>query len=588
MKNVEIKVNIVNEMRKIRSTVYGDRLAWVDELIQNTQRAKATEVHIQVEWDKVIVQDNGGGCDNPQVLFEKSESGWDESINSQNPFGEGFFSTIMVADKITVRSVGFESIFDVEKMFRENTIDCIEVKGSSRRSGFIVILENLNDEYREWSVQQRVKETAQYIKGTKFYLNGELIEHKDFTDTDGSKFSMQIDNEVATGWIRPFRWGGEYDGYGGDEYKLFAQERLVKEMSLSGVDGVVLAKENKIDLRSPDRKDVIYNEKRTKFDEVMKAEVKKVYLDVVQNGSDKDLDKYAELVDRYVPVEEYEKYLRFIYTTDMEDFKKILEIIKEKEKEEETVNFDEIAEMVEMEKQEMVEELEVRNEERETIDYEESQSNNNETEVVVRTGGEIRNNKATFYVRKKDIEIYQDKLALAEYHKTPVIIIRNKLEERVVEKKQGFYHIDELKEKVELSAQLKKVGAVDEVEERAMWLFEVLSKGLGFANNIFRIGDMTVYKETKVAEDTVTKEEEPALAIARGQEIYIDRSCLRKEKLTVSKSNRITNADRSFIVNNMETIAHELAHIMHGTEDNTKEHAEAQVVITNKILQGLF
>lgn len=588
MKNVEIKVNIVNEMRKIRSTVYGDRLAWVDELIQNTQRAKATEVHIQVEWDKVIVQDNGGGCDNPQVLFEKSESGWDESINSQNPFGEGFFSTIMVADKITVRSVGFESIFDVEKMFRENTIDCIEVKGSSRRSGFIVILENLNDEYREWSVQQRVKETAQYIKGTKFYLNGELIEHKDFTDTDGSKFSMQIDNEVATGWIRPFRWGGEYDGYGGDEYKLFAQERLVKEMSLSGVDGVVLAKENKIDLRSPDRKDVIYNEKRTKFDEVMKAEVKKVYLDVVQNGSDKDLDKYAELVDRYVPVEEYEKYLRFIYTTDMEDFKKILEIIKEKEKEEETVNFDEIAEMVEMEKQEMVEELEVRNEERETIDYEESQSNNNETEVVVRTGGEIRNNKATFYVRKKDIEIYQDKLALAEYHKTPVIIIRNKLEERVVENKQGFYHIDELKEKVELSAQLKKVGAVDEVEERAMWLFEVLSKGLGFANNIFRIGDMTVYKETKVAEDTVTKEEEPALAIARGQEIYIDRSCLRKEKLTVSKSNRITNADRSFIVNNMETIAHELAHIMHGTEDNTKEHAEAQVAITNKILQGLF
>lgn len=51
---------------------------------------------------------------------------------------------------------------------------------------------------------------------------------------------------------------------------------------------------------------------------------------------------------------------------------------------------------------------------------------------------------------------------------------------------------------------------------------------------------------------------------------------MKKENLEVSKSKRITNADRAFIVRNLEVIAHELAHIMYCTTDNTKEHEVAQ------------
>ena len=579
MKNVEIKVNVINEMKKLRTVTYGDRLAWIEELIQNAQRAGARRVDIKIKMDKVVFNDNGKGCSDPQVLFEKSTSGWGKEVSNQNPFGEGFFSTLMVANKVKVRSIGFEAVFDIRKMFEENTLDCITTKGSSRRSGFYIELTDLEEEYNSWLAEERVKEVAQYISGINFYLNGEKLKHKKFTDTDGSPFAVVINNEYAKGWLRPFNWGP--DGYGGDKYKVYAQERFVKDIYTTGVAGTVLIKDGMVDLRSPDRKEIIVNEKAQNFTESMNTEIKRMFIKVLQKGGDKDIDSYADWIDRPVPVEEYEHLIKFVYTTDFADFDKILDGIKEKVAAGEDVNFNEIAEQVEIQRQEVRDEVELKNKPRplETVEKEATQ--------IVRTGTELRDSKITFYVKKEEMDMFVEKLSLAEYHGLPVVIIRNKLEEKVIEKKENILHIKDLRENVELSAQLKRVGAVDEAEERAMWLFEIISKGLGLDKNIFRIGDMTVYKETKIGDKETVREEEPALAVAYGSEIYIDRKSLKKNKLEVG-SKGITNSDRAFIALNMETIAHELAHVLYGTIDNTKEHAEAQITITNKILAGLF
>lgn len=595
MKSVQVKVNVINEMKKLRTVIYGDRLAWVEELIQNTQRAGAKRVDITVHRDKFIINDDGKGCDNVNALFEKSTSGWGEEVSSQNPFGEGFFSTIMVANLIRVRSVGFEAEFNVREMFEKNTLDVVRVKGSAKRSGFSVELEDLDDEYSRWAVEDRVKQVAQYISGTNFYLNGEKVKTKKFTDTDNHKFARVIKTEDFKGWIRPHKWGSkpEGDGYGGDYLKLYAQERFVKELNYSGIDGVILVADGKVDLRSPDRKDVITNDKYRAFKEKMDKEIKRTYLDVLENGDDKDIDKYADLIDRYIPMEEYANYMKFVYAGDVDKFQEILQKLFELREEGKQVDFNEVAEMLEIEERkenvEIIEDLELRNETPTSPKNNTSLSNNEEIETGERTGGKLKEeNKITFFVKIADLDIYKEKVELAEYHKQPVILVRNKLEQRVLESRENFLHIKELKEKVELSAQLKKVGAIDTIEERALWVFNIISKGLGFVNNIFKIGDMTVYKETKVGGTEEVVEEEPALAIARGQEIYIDRKSLKREGLEVSKSQRLTNADRTFVVKNMEVIAHELAHVMYGTSDNTKEHAEAQVKITNQILQGLF
>lgn len=581
---VQIKVNVINEMKKLRTVVYGDRLAWVEELIQNTQRAGATRVDITVSYDKFKIEDNGKGCTSPQVLFEKSQSGWSGEIDSQNPFGEGFFSTIMVANMIRVKSVGFVAEFDVRKMFEQNTVDCISVKGSARKSGFIVELEDLEDEYSTWSVESRVVEVAQFIRGIQFYLNGKLIEHKSFTDTDGSPYAITVKTDKFEGWLRPFVWGS--DGYKGDAYSLYAQERKVKENYLTGVKGLIHVKNGILDLRSPDRKDVVHNDKYTQFNEAVRQEIKSVMHNLLQTAGDSDIDKYADVVDRHLSPEEYERYMRFVVTTDLVDFDKLVEKIEEKKEKGEKFTFDQVAEEVAFEQQEVIEEMEIRNE---PVEFTPTVSAPvKQKQAVVRTGRESLGERQMFWVKVNDLDLYEDKISLAQYHDIPLVLVRNKLEEKVLEGKSNFLHIDQLNEKVELSAQLKKVGAVDEVEERALWLFGVICKGLGFDRNIFRIGDMTTFKETKIGDTEKVVEEAPALALANGVDIYVDRGCLKKENLEVSKSNRITNADRAFIVRNLEVIAHELAHIMYFTTDNTKEHEVAQRQITHKILEGLF
>ena len=127
---MEIRVNVINEMKKLRSNTYSDRYAWVDELIQNCQRAKATHIDVDVdEYNRTVtVSDNGIGCDDPRYLFDKSSSGWDqETTKNESPFGEGFFSTMLAANTITVKSKGFTAIFDVNRMFEENNPDVIEI-----------------------------------------------------------------------------------------------------------------------------------------------------------------------------------------------------------------------------------------------------------------------------------------------------------------------------------------------------------------------------------------------------------------------------------------------------------------------------
>ena len=171
---MEVKVNVINEMLKLRNSTYSDRLSWVDELVQNCQRSKASHIKVTVTYDKVIVEDNGVGCTDPQVLFDKSSSGWDsETKSSQNPFGEGFFSTMMVADMIKVSSVGFEAEFDVKKMFETGNVDCIKVKKSTRKSGFVVVLTELNENFSRWGTVSRFKQVGKYIKSPTMSVNGE-------------------------------------------------------------------------------------------------------------------------------------------------------------------------------------------------------------------------------------------------------------------------------------------------------------------------------------------------------------------------------------------------------------------------------
>ena len=124
---VELKVNVINQLKLLRQSTFKDIYCFLDEDVQNAQRAKATEVRVTVDrWGEgtVTIENNGNILTNPQALFSIAESDWDEEVrNSENPFGMGFFSNITVSNLINVHSGNTYITFDVEDMISTNNTE---------------------------------------------------------------------------------------------------------------------------------------------------------------------------------------------------------------------------------------------------------------------------------------------------------------------------------------------------------------------------------------------------------------------------------------------------------------------------------
>lgn len=215
-------------MKRLRENTYSDKYTWIDELVQNCQRAKATHIDVQISDDRIVISDNGVGCSDPQILFDKSSSGWDESTTrTESPFGEGFFSTMMAADTITATSIGFSATFDVKKMFEENRTDVIEIQSNRRKSGFTIVLTDLCDGVYTWAVENRFKEVGKYIKSPTMTVNGNRVHYEGLNPKTDSPFVRKVDTPFFKGWIEPRHWRN--GDYGDNSIKCFAYSRHIKD-----------------------------------------------------------------------------------------------------------------------------------------------------------------------------------------------------------------------------------------------------------------------------------------------------------------------------------------------------------------------
>jgi hypothetical protein len=79
----------------------------LNELMQNSRRAKATQVVFEFSPETQIlrVTDDGCGIDSIETLLTVAESGWDAEVMAiENPFGLGFLSALFACSHITVVS----------------------------------------------------------------------------------------------------------------------------------------------------------------------------------------------------------------------------------------------------------------------------------------------------------------------------------------------------------------------------------------------------------------------------------------------------------------------------------------------------
>jgi len=594
---VEFKVNPVGEIKKMRETMYSDRYSWIEETIQNAMRAKAEELHFSINPadDEIIIEDDGIGCKEPQLIFEKSTSGWDEEVLKEtNPFGEGFFTLVMLGDDIHIRSYDWEVHFRPGEIIRNKTMEgnLTVTRNLPFHSGFRITITNLQEDYNaHYKVIPRIIDVAKFIQTVNIYINGDYIEKTKFTDTDGSYFAYKIDNKDITGWIRPFRWGSEYDGHN-DYVHAYFENRPVSTIGfLHGVSGIIHINRDLVDLRSPDRREFIHNERYRDFRDIVRKEVKQVMMNLVINGGDEDISKYEDIITNYLSEEEYKHHLKFVVHHESYDE---LDEILERLKQDSNMKLEALMGKTEFNPDDSTEEDYSSPTLPPAVDvnrHDRFSGNKNQEEFTKKEkfGMDYKDLEfypSYFYIDIRELIMYQDKVKLAQYYNVPVVVTKNSLETKVIEKDEKASHIIYLEEEVRVCANLKNVGYEDEREVRALWLFNIVGKGLHVNGNIFRICDLETFREKRVLNHSEV-EAVNAEAVVKGGVIYFDRAKLNKQFLKDDPVSKITADDIKFILSHLDTMAHELAHAIYSTVDNTEEHFKIQLEIQKDIINLL-
>lgn len=577
---VELKVNVINQLKLLRQSTFKDILCFLDEDIQNAQRAKAKEVRITTNINKktIVIENDGKILTNPQSLFSIAESGWDEEVkNSENPFGMGFFSNITVSNLIEVYSDKLHIVFDVDKMINTNNTEILVEEVEEPYNGFKLILDNINfDKIYSYQIKERIEMLGKYIQELNIYYNDKLQEKKDLLEGDESTFQIQVKENNFRGWIA---LGSNY--WFNDNLNIFYKGRLVCKLEDSAyLKGDIHIDDSALNLTSPDRKDIIRDQKYSDFKETIKKYAELLCEDSLLNGDEEDVQEYSNAIAYYINKNKVKNKLRFITfrskkekdieylkgialaqkeNKDINSFKGyLLYLNKDKNKQSES-HVDEIEIQEEVITQ--VPEAKGRIVHEGSSSYSEGYIEKPEikdNEVQEQNGELIINNEdPVFWLSFDEIEKYEYKLNIVKHYNLKIIIARNKVETEILKSmKNGnkVLHISELFEDVRLTGYLSNTE-LNKKEQRALMIFDLISRILGFDHNIFAIGDLMVTKTVEVKslgiKNEIIEEKINVLRNSGQEKVYIDRSVVDLEELDENNNSKLGLKDYKFILTNL-------------------------------------
>lgn len=585
---VELKVNVINQLKLLRQSTFKDIYCFLDEDVQNAQRAKATEVKVTVDrWGEktVTIENNGNVLTNPQALFSIAESDWDEEVrNSENPFGMGFFSNITVSNLINVHSGNTYITFDVEDMISTNNTEIKVEEIDEYYDGFKLILRNFDfDTASSYDIQERVEVLGKYIHELDIYYNGELIEEKDLTEGDGSKYQFSVDDENCKGWIA---LGNNYSW--GNNVNVFYKGRLVAPLEgFPYLKGDLHVGDKTLHLTSPDRKDIIKDEKLNAFKKVISDHVEKYCTSLLVDGEE-DINDYSSCFGRYVDKKNVKNNIKFMtFKSKNEDDVKYLKGIAIARKDNKNINsftgYEIYLQKDAAKQNEQIIEEVIVNPKLQTnpeeasgrVFHEASYSHSNgyvevpeikQEDLMEKRGSLIIDSvEPTFFIEFNKVEQYEYKLNVAKHYDLKIIVSRNDVETSILKsmkESDNVLHISDLKEEVSVTGYLSNTE-LSTKESRALMIFDMISRILGFDHNVFAIGDLMVTKSVFV-ESIGVKEEmiEPNIVVlkdALNDKVYVDRSIINKNKLRNDLDVRLDVFDYQFILANFKEMMKQVA-----------------------------
>jgi hypothetical protein len=272
MSKLEISVDVIGQLKLLKRGLFQNPYAFIEEAIQNAERAKATFINFTVEQHKLIVEDDGIGLSDPSDLFMMAKSGWDaETTANENPFGLGFFSCVAMADNIRVESKGKAYIFNITKMIETGDVSIIE-EAIPEKPGFTVILTDLGENVNIWSARNKIREIGECILAIEVRLDGFAVPRVDYLKPKG-EYVTDIKEHGIKGWIAiaEYAWDAKV--------VIYNHGRKVMDLpDMSGINGALDVEASIVDLKAPDRKDIVRNERYDAFMARVKENVRKILL----------------------------------------------------------------------------------------------------------------------------------------------------------------------------------------------------------------------------------------------------------------------------------------------------------------------
>jgi hypothetical protein len=583
-KHVELKVDVVNQLILYRNSTFKDKLCFLDEDIQNAQRARATEVRITRDTrnKRLTIENNGAVLEDVQKLFSMAESGWDEEIkDNENPFGLGFFSNISVSSLLEIHTGDTRVLFDVDKVIRTRDAGAIDVdKLDEPYEGFKLIMHNFDySNVYSHQISERVELLGKYVHELDVYLDGTKQQQMDLTEGDGDPDNYKIEEEGLQGWIRLT------DGWSGKLSVYYKGRFVVNLTDLRGVLGDLHVTDKVLNLTAPDRKDVIRDTKYNELIELIKLYLEELCISYIENKDSDEIDRMAESIEKYVSVDKIKDRIKFLVFNGKRDGKLLDKIL--------TIKKDKYIQTFSSMEAYLNDESYIQPESHfDEIDCVKTVEGNaphrsrsyggsgnyysgstspviNQKDVVETKGEEYFYGKgAKFWVGIHDVDEYEKKVDVIKHYNLDLIISRNKLEDKILgamEAKNLIFHVSKIEDKMTITSNLSKTE-LSKKEQRALMLFEMVSRMCGFDRNIFAIGNLCVTRVFEIPELNIRDEQivDEIVAIRNYDvdKIYVDRSIIKLSGLRNDLFPILTLEDYKFILRNVDELAEELSFML--------------------------
>lgn len=563
---VQLKSNMSGRLNKIRAgVVYQNITSVLGELGQNSQRAGATEVIIKLEGNKLVFRDNGSGCDDPQTVFELDYSGFGVG------FGEGFSSVFTIADKLNVASNGWIAEANVLDILATNNFDIAIRKSSEVPQGFAVRIEGERITENFWELDQFIKEMGAMLP-MKVEYNGEVIVKKDLLNENigSSDFVFPVDNSFYTANLSPSIW---------TDSKLYFESRFVCDHWVRGACANIILKPGGVTLKAPDRRGIVTDKKYHEFHEQLSKDLRAMYLEFIKDATDREISDYSEEIDRHLQPEEYMGFLKLdssfisaLQVTGLDDGmdEEALSLMLGITEVEATPEANEGVFIFERDEEDASAVTDIAFRPTKFRGTKASRNTRKDNSDVLARLKDGRNIHKVLWVSSNDYESHRTEVEQYEYYGFAIVIAHNKLYENVY-KALGIQAFMDSEKDVRKENRFENVGVKTKGETRFMWLLERLERKYDLPG-IFRLANISCTVEHLRNGIVVETEDLGVHGVAQhspeGTKIYLNRESMGLQAYKVSnwESTNISVNDLRALLRNVETIAHELAHIVGGIE----------------------